>query len=128
MKANIGKLEYSNKVHIDRKENSLHRQWSIVDRDTGRELVICRTYYPGTVAYCCLWVHCPDAHGSGSGRAGGGGYHKESAALSDAIQNAGIVLDEPIAGHGYSAMESALEAIARAGTGKRKFFMVRAHG
>ena len=53
---------------------------------------------------------------------------KESAALEEAIEDAGIELDSPISGHGDSAMDDALQAIARAVTGKRKFFKVRAHG
>lgn len=128
MKANAENLKYSDRIRHYRKEDKLARQISIIDRDTGRELVICRTYYPATVAYCCIWIHGPDAHGSGAGKAGGGGYHKESAALSEALRDAGIVLSESISGRGDSAMEDALAAVARAVTGKRKFYKVRAHG
>lgn len=126
--ADVSRLAYFDGLHKYRKESALYRQISILDRDTGKEIVICRTYYPGTVAYCCLWIHGPGEHGSGAGKAGGYGYHKESAALQEAIGRAGIRLSEPIDGRGDSAMDDALEAIARAVTGKRKFYMVRAHG
>lgn len=80
--------------------------------------------------YCSLWVHCGDVDVSGTGTAGGYGYHKESAALQSAITSAGIELygdcyardgeDQDlekrayIGGVGSEAMRSALLAIARA--------------
>lgn len=46
-----------------------------------------------SVVYCSVWFHGPDPHYySGSGKAGGFGYHKESAALQDALDSAGITL------------------------------------
>ncbi len=76
-----------------------------------------------SVVYCELrvWGKC-----SGSGKAGGGGYHKESAALQEAIDSAGIQLfgdcygreenkrPARIAGCGDSSMKLALTAITRA--------------
>ena len=68
--------------------------------------------------YATIWVsHCAPAAFdgcSGSGYAGGYGYHKASAAAQDAIQSAGIELSAPIGGAGDSAIEAALGAIARA--------------
>ena len=65
--------------------------------------------------YCNVWTG--DRRGmrrtSGYGFATGGGYHKESAALSSAIQSAGISLSEQIDGVGETAMTDALTAIAR---------------
>lgn len=123
-----GELNINPKVLRYRKEGKLHSQLSIVDRDTGREVVIVRTYYPASTAYCCMWVHGPDTHRNGAGKAGGYGYHKESAAFADAVRDAGIDLDESIAGRGERAMEDAAIAIAQAVTGKRKFFTIKAHG
>ena len=51
---------------------------------------------------------------SGHGKAGGYGYHKESAALQEAIESAGIKLRSPIDGAGDSAVRGAMEAINRA--------------
>ena len=69
-----------------------------------------------SVVYSSIWVHSRHKHidVSGYGSAGGGGYHKESAALGDAIESAGIALDKSIDGAGDNAMKSAVEAIARA--------------
>ncbi len=78
--------------------------------------------------YATLWVsHCPPAAFdgcSGSGYAGGYGYHKASAAAQDAMQSAGIALSAPIGGAGDSAIEAALGAIARA-LGFEHFTIVR---
>ena len=48
------------------------------------------------------------------GKAGGYGYHKESAAIAEAIESAGIALDTDISGVGNSAILDALTAIANA--------------
>lgn len=83
-----------------------------------------------STVYCSLWVN-GDLYCSGSGKAGGYGYHKESAALAGAINSAGIELYgsnyatwhdvKPnykkrayIGGCGHSSIEMALKAIARA--------------
>lgn len=86
-----------------------------------------------STVYCSLWVHRGGGT-SGRGTAGGGGYHKESQALADAISSAGIelygdthtcydhktgaIIPEDltkrayIGGVGESAMQRAMEAIA----------------
>jgi hypothetical protein len=48
-----------------------------------------------SVIHAVLWVKCADGHWtSGSGSGGGWGYHKESAAIADAITSAGIELKD----------------------------------
>jgi hypothetical protein len=75
-------------------------------------------------------VHCGDVYTTGTGKADGGGYHKESAALGAAIRDANIKLfgspysnpeggedlEKPafIAGCGSDSMRKALIAIAEA--------------
>jgi len=51
---------------------------------------------------------------TGSGFASGCGYDKESAAMADAVESAGITLDEDISGRGNPPLREALEAIAKA--------------
>jgi hypothetical protein len=78
-----------------------------------------------SVVYCSIWVHRPEqrdrktgelevpgAWWSGTGKAGGYGYHKQSAALHQAIRSAGITLSRSVSGTGEC--EDALKAIARA--------------
>lgn len=133
MKANVSNLRYGDKLRQNRKDNGFYKQLAMIDPKTGREIVTARFYMPGqTTQYACIWVYGDigseeSAYGSGGGRAGGYGYHKASAALAEAISDAGITLDQSISARGDATMESALYAIARANTGKRKFFMVRAH-
>lgn len=63
-----------------------------------------------STVYCSLWA----GHQGGHGKASGHRYHKPSAALSAAINDAGITLTEPIDGYGEDAANKALLAIAQA--------------
>ena len=58
-----------------------------------------------------LWVHGKN-YASGSGYAGGYGYHKPSAAVGNAIESAGFGLEFNISGGGESALVDALKAVA----------------
>lgn len=89
--------------------------------------------------YCVLT--CADGR-RGVGSAGGWGYHKPSAALDEAIRDAGIHLfgnpygesydskyekfkgPQSISGRGYGSMEDAMKALARCFTGARKVHLV----
>lgn len=64
-----------------------------------REVVTARCYMgrsaSASVIHAVMWVKCADGHWtSGSGSAGGYGYHKESAAIANAIKSAGIELKD----------------------------------
>jgi hypothetical protein len=122
-----------------RRDNGFIAEHAAIDPATGRSVVIVRIYQPGTVAYCSLWIHARTGCGRGQGQAGGGGYHKASAAMAAAVEDAGIVLRGDvywrkstkdvarIGGVGESAMLEALQAIARAATGKRRLIIHSAH-
>ena len=74
-----------------------------------------------TLINCSAWFHSylmENSHGqwtdcSGTGKAGGGGYCKKSAAFSDAMLSAGIRCDQDISGRGMSVVEEALLALAK---------------
>lgn len=66
-------------------------------------------------------------YASGSGKAGGGGYHKESAAMQEALNVAGFTFAEPFDGCGDGAMTDALNAIAHRMGLRSRFVIVRAH-
>lgn len=131
MKANITKLRRSDRVGMHRKEKGFCRQISILDPADGAAIVTARLYWPGrdggSTCYACVWINARDAHGAGGGKAGGYGYHKESAAIEAALTDAGVALSENIGGVGDSAVSAALEAVAAAVTRKHKFFRVEAH-
>jgi hypothetical protein len=116
MTATIPKEEVRGINTNHRKEDHFSQQLSalVVNGDHIHEAVIARIYCTNNRSYACLWVNGRSAWSSGSGFAGGGGYHKASAALQAAISNAGIHLDRSIDGVGQSAMEEAVRAIAEA--------------
>lgn len=102
-----------------RDKQALLHQFTVLGEDENgiREKVVARLYAslrPGANKITCiLWTN--GAHNANaSGSASGYGYHKSSAALASAIENAGIKLSENIHGCGNDAMREALLAIARA--------------
>ena len=132
MKADIKKLKSCDKTHKYRKEKGFYRQITMIDSRDGSAIVTARFYWPGrdgaSRCYACIWINGDSVYGHAGGYAGGYGYHKESAALSDAIGRAGVTLTEGIAGRGDSAMRDALQAIARASiNGNRRIFRSESH-
>jgi hypothetical protein len=103
-----------------RKEDHFQMEWSIIAYLPKKNYygshftcpVIIRAYGTQAMNYCCLWVNDGKRHASGSGSAGGYGYHRTSAAVNEAIRAAGIKLDKDIGGVGDSAIEEAAQAIA----------------
>jgi hypothetical protein len=95
-----------------------------------------------STVYASIWINDRknDRWYAGRGTAGGGGYHKQSAAIQEALTSAGVTLygsaypprngqtenlnkQAHIDGVGETAVRAALEAIARA-LGYRKFTIV----
>ena len=97
-----------------------------------REVVVARWYMArksdgASPVYASIWAYGAGFAISGYGRAKGYGYHKASAALSTALESAGIVLSERIDGLGDGATRSALEAIARAIAGDAAEILIINH-
>lgn len=141
MKAIIRNHESNGRNYGDTKETIselrvIARRSANAAYDAGKlcEVVTARFYMGrsrnASQVYCSFWVHAEGIHTAGHGVAGGYGYHKQSAALSAALTNAGVELwgspyDKEnedtnegqrayISGCGDSAMRSALVAVARA--------------
>jgi hypothetical protein len=133
-------------------EKEIISRYLVIDKKTERVIVDCRCYMGrssnSSQVYASVWINsikplCDDAEGfatytSGCGTAGGYGYHKESAAIGDAISSAGFTLfgsasgydNKPdfkrichIAGVGDSAIKAALLAIAYACGSKDVIFV-----
>lgn len=81
-----------------------------------KAVVELRLYGTGNSNTAALWVNdsISGIHTSGTGQAGGYGYHRPSAAAGEAIRNAGFKLSEAIDGRGDNAIEQAVKAIAEA--------------
>ena len=129
MNINISKLSSSDKIGSkrDRISDHFYKELSIIQSASNTPCRF-RFYCSGSVIHCIAWISGREVYGSGYGKAGGYGYCKESAAMQDAINNAGITMSERIDGRGDSLMRSAALGIAKAVTGKRKFHLHIAHG
>lgn len=112
-------------INSYRREKHFDSQLSLIDLDEGREIACVRFYWPNETVYCVVWIFS-DKPARGCGKAGGGGYHKRSAAMGEALTRAGVTLSEPIDGCGDAAMDAALEALARH-MGVARPLVVRAH-
>ena len=98
-----------------RKEKYFVYQFTGVTLGDGKikEPVILRIYGTDSRCYACLWTYGNGIYKSGSAYAGGYGYHRGSAAAAYAIENAGYILSEDIAGRGTEAIREAVKAIVR---------------
>jgi len=129
----LGEETYNlNPAH--RKENGFHKAFMVLGAGQRKAAIDARVYWSSTAATCyvCVWIHHDDTkkgvsyYRSGSGKAGGGGYHKPSAALGDALAKAGVWISQPIHGRGDASMRDALLATGRA-IGLRNPFIIEAH-
>lgn len=122
MKVKIMQSEPSTKIAKYRKEKGYTAGHQIIvnDHEGMRVIADVRFYFVGrdgmSPLYCVVWVNDgkKDIYKSGAGKASGCGYHKPSAALEDALNDAGIYTSEPISGVGGRAMIEALNALAEA--------------
>ena len=127
IKAALPKEDRYNQAINHSGEKEEIRQMLVVGRPFGKMKVLLDVrWYRGrsksaSTVYCSFWLSRPDRNVyrlTGSGRAGGCGYDKPSAAFNDAIRNSGAKLSWPFAGVGSSASEEAALALVRA-TGYR---------
>ena len=135
MQATFNSFEHTGKIAQHRKEKHFCEEYAVLvpasDAGCGqadktmKAIITARLYAAPSRAYgatyhVCIWINSP-THGdhtsrylSGGGKASGCGYHKASAALQAAINDAQVTLSESIGGVGETAMLDALEAIAAA--------------
>lgn len=134
MKA-ILKGEHSNAKNMGNNRETIDTKNVVVMHKGELKTPISARWYMGrssnaSVVYCNLWVHGENFYVSGSGSAGGYGYHKVSAAFDDALSSAGIELYGTshsrfgeiedlskrcyVGGVGDSAVDTALKAITQA--------------
>ena len=92
--------------------------WVVVAVTPGGELRewvrAVTTGNPGGRVYANVWIKGNVFLSTGGGVAGGGGYHKASAAVGDALADAGVILPGNINGAGDGAIREALLAVAQA--------------
>jgi len=107
-----------------RKErNGFYKEYKVINLDSDAHkcpytgmiqhstAFIVRVYWPRDVAYACVWLSFATSYSLGRGKAGGYGYCKESAAISEALESAGVKLAHSIHGVGEQAVKGALVAL-----------------
>jgi len=120
-------LENFNANH--RKENHFMEQYTalVLTKDGMREAVTLRVYGTRAMNYVCLWFNNGDQWASGTGSAGGYGYHRPSAAAAEAFKKAGVELSERINGQGDEIIREAVEALAKKLYPRKKVYIHKAH-
>lgn len=96
----------------EREEKNINRGYkAICISEDGKlcELVDLRIGQTDTTAYACVWFYS-NGCAYGSGKAGGYGYHRASAAAESAFRAAGMVFDSGFGGCGDSATREAMQA------------------
>jgi hypothetical protein len=119
-----------------RKEDKFYCSYTamIVKKSKIKEVLEVRCYGTERMNYCCVWLWPAGEvkkgliHASGSGKAGGYGYHRESAAVAYAFRSMGIELAEDIDGRGDTAITVAMTAIVRNLFGVKNVHIHKAHG
>ena len=119
MKAILPTTDHQNAKNYGGDKETISKHRVVVCTKTGPVCPVdCRVYMgrssSASKVYASIWVYSDAVSISGMGSAGGGGYHKESAAIDEAIKSAGIKLSKSIHGVGDSAVREALTAITRA--------------
>src|SRR6185436_15552495 len=104
-------------AHLDRKERIASRELIAFKDGKFKSLLTARWSMSkssdASVIYCALWAGDNEiGHGNGVGKAGGGGYCKQSAAYEYALNQAGFYPTDPISGRGMSVVEESMEALA----------------
>ena len=94
MKISIKELKYGINAKAHRKENHFFKGLKIVSFNTETkefsEPIDVRWYGTQAVTYCCIWGTIKGVYFNGSGKAGGYGYDRSSAAFSEALESAGL--------------------------------------
>jgi len=123
------------KFNSNIRDKQIYRGYKVIDSDFN-EIIDCRIYWPSQTCYCAIWITDTNQKKfgridydeknlklQGTGSAGGYGYDKESAAVSDALTNSGVTLSKRISGVGQDALESALIAAANIFNKKNKYLI-----
>lgn len=130
MEFTINKFDPTQGLNVShRKENRFDRSFKVISfTDKGFNVDIdLRIYQTDATSYACVWFgHC-GGMANGSGKAGGYGYHRTSAAVYQAFKSAGIEFTEAWGGSGNGSIEYALRLIAKE-KGINNFFINESHG
>ena len=113
------------KMNPKHRKNCLSKSITILDSKFKKRCDY-REYYnaSGSTCYVVVWFHSKNVSFSISGTAGGYGYDKASAALSSSLLSAGFKFNQSFSGAGQSAIERALELVAKKLNGNKKLHTI----
>lgn len=106
-----------------RKENHFDGSYMVVDMTNGNVKIDLRLYSTQNTSYACVWFGHNGDMANGSGKAGGWGYHRPSAAAFAAFYSAGVFISDF---SGTGQIVEALEMLA-AELGLTNFKIFHAH-
>jgi len=98
---------------VHRKGKHFYKEYRslVIHKNQIESPVILRLYGTNSASYCAIWARLKDGETSGTGRASGYGWNRESGAADEAIKASGITLTRSISGTGE--IYEAVEAITR---------------
>ena len=105
-----------------RKEKHFDESYMVVDMATGNVKIDLRLYSTQSTNYACVWFGNGDI-ANGSGKAGGWGYNRTSAAVWAAFNSAGVQISDL---NGTGKIVEALELVAKE-LGLTNFKIFHAH-
>jgi hypothetical protein len=120
--------------HVDnagkfRKDRGLYEHYTVIAiyPDQVKEAVVARIYSTSSTCNAAVWIQGPVHFRNGGGKTNGCGFHRPSAALSNALSACGVKLDDDIHGRGDQAMKDALLAVARISHPDARLHVVRGY-
>lgn len=118
-----------NRTIRDREEKHIYKGYKAVciDGKGLRTLAEVRIGATDGAHYACVWLDGKE-WAYGSGKAGGYGYDRASAAVENAFHAAGMQFDEAFGGYGSLMMEAAIKAAGEYLSGGRPVYMVDFYG
>ena len=136
MEITVKSFEAKTKINAtirEREERNIRNGYkAICISEDGKllELVDLRIGQTDATAYACVWLHVVGygtcAHGSG--KAGGYGYHRSSAAAESAFRSAGMVFNQSFSGCGDSMTREAVKAAGEYLSNGKPVFVVEFYG
>ena len=98
------------------------------DGEKMTELVDLRIGATASTAYACVWFKSDNKWAYGSGKAGGYGYDKGSAAAEAAFRSAGMVFNQSFGGCGDTMTREAVQAAGEYLSDGAPVFVVEFYG
>ena len=127
---NFEAKENMNVTIREREEKNIYYGMKAVcfDGEKMRELVDLRIGATQSMHYACVWIHGDKKWAYGSGKAGGYGYDRASAAAESAFRAAGVKFDGAFGSCGMTITKEAVKAMGEHLSNGLPVFVVEFYG